>query len=241
MRFVQGAPKEYVARAVLGVATDSLDADGAILERVEMDVTRSDVEAVMERFVGTISQVPPMVSARKVKGRRLYELAREGIEVEREARDVDIYRLELVDYAPLPYPEVTFRTVCSTGTYVRTLADDIAVALGGRAHLSALRRVRNGSLHVADAAQIEDVEKAVADGREAELVLTPRAGLPDLAEVVVGDDLVAGVRSGLAFPIAALSSERPEAGPLRIIDGEGDMLAVYRVDGGKATPEVVLS
>lgn len=241
LRFVQGAPKEYIARAVLGVATDSLDADGAILERVEMDVTRSDVEAVMERFVGTISQVPPMVSAREVKGRRLYELAREGIEVEREARDVDIYRLELVEYAPLPYPEVTFRTVCSTGTYVRTLADDIAVSLGGRAHLSALRRVRNGSLHVADAAQIEDVEKAVADGREAELVLTPRAGLRDLAEVVVGDDLVAGVRSGLAFPIAALSSERPEAGPLRIIDGEGDMLAVYRVDGGKATPEVVLS
>jgi tRNA pseudouridine55 synthase len=176
-----------------------------------------------------------------VKGRRLYELAREGVEIEREARDVDIFRLELVDFAPLPYPEITFRTVCGTGTYVRTLADDMAVALGGRAHLSALRRVRNGSLHVTEAVQIEDVEKAVADGRESELVLTPRAGLPDLAEVVVGDDLVAGVRSGLAFPVAALSRETPEPGPLRIIDSAGDLLAVYRIDRGKATPEVVLS
>jgi tRNA pseudouridine55 synthase len=241
LRFVQMAPKEYIARAILGVATDSLDADGAILERVEMDVSRGEVAAVMERFVGRISQVPPMVSARKVNGRRLYELAREGIEIEREAREVDIYRLELIDFAPLPYPEVTFRAVCSTGTYVRTLADDIAVALGGHAHLGALRRIRNGSLNVADAVQIDDIETAVAEDRAHELVLSPRDGLPDLAEVVVGDDLAVGVSSGLAFPVAALSSDHPESGPLRIVDGDGRLLAIYRVDSGKATPEVVLS
>lgn len=241
LRFVQVAPKEYLAKAIMGVATDSLDADGAILERAEMDVTREDVAAVMERFVGTISQVPPMVSARKVGGRKLYELARQGIEIEREAREVDIYHLELIDFAPSPYPEVTFRTVCSTGTYVRTLADDIAVALGGRAHLSALRRIRNGSLHVNDAVRIEDLESAVADGNGDEVMLTPREGLRDLPELVVGDDLVAGVASGLAFPVAALSDDRPEAGPLRLVGSDGRLLAVYRVEQGKALPEVVLA
>jgi tRNA pseudouridine55 synthase len=241
LRFVQVAPKEYLAKAIMGVATDSLDADGAILERAEMDVTRRDVAAVMERFVGTISQVPPMVSARKVGGRKLYELARQGIEIEREAREVDIYDLEIIDFAPSPYPELTFRTVCSTGTYVRTLADDIAGALGGRAHLSELRRIRNGSLHVDDAARIDDLESAVADGAGREVMLSPRDGLPDLAEIVVSDELAAGIANGLAFPLAALSNDRPESGPLRIVGNEGRLLAVYRVEQGKALPEVVLA
>ena len=241
LRFVQGAPKEYVARAVFGVATDSLDADGAILERVEMDVEEGDVAATMERFVGTIAQVPPMVSARKVGGRKLYELAREGIEVEREAREVEIHALDLIDFAPSPYPEVTFRTVCSTGTYVRTLGDDIARSLGGRAHLSALRRVRNGSLHVRDAWGIEDIEQAAAGGTAADLVLSPRDGLPDLAEVIVDPDLAAGVGSGLSFPTTAVRAEVPPAGPVRIVDAEGRMIAVYRIEESKAFPEVVIA
>ena len=140
LRYVQAAPKEYVARAVFGVATDSLDADGSILERCELPVSQDEVIGAMGRFVGKTLQVPPMVSARKVDGRRLYDLARQGVEIEREAREIDIYQLELIDFAPSDYPEVTFRVVCSTGTYVRVLADDIARALGGRAHLSALRR-----------------------------------------------------------------------------------------------------
>lgn len=241
LRFVQGAPKEYIAKAVFGVATDSLDADGAILERSEMEVTQAEVEAAMRRFVGTIAQVPPMVSARKVGGRRLYELAREGIEVEREAREIDIYSLDLVDFAPSKNPEVTFRTVCSTGTYVRTLGDDIAAALGGRAHLSALRRIRNGSLNVNEAVQIADIESAAKEGRAAELVLTPRNGLPDLPELVVADELAAGIASGLSFPLSAVRTDDLANGPVRIVAGDGRMLAVYQVDGGKATPEVVLA
>ena len=241
LRFVQSAPKEYVATAVFGVATDSLDADGAILERSEMNVSQAEVEQSMLRFVGTIAQVPPMVSARKVGGRKLYELAREGIEIEREARDVQIYSLELIDFAPSNYPEVTFRTVCSTGTYVRTLGDDIAATLGGRAHLSALRRIRNGSLHVNAAVQITDVEAGVKEGNPFGLVLPARDGLPDIPEVVVSDDVAAGVASGLSFPAAALSDELPESGPLRIVNGEGRMIAVYRADQGKVAPEVVIA
>ncbi|MDJ0953958.1 MAG: tRNA pseudouridine(55) synthase TruB [Acidimicrobiia bacterium] len=241
LRFVQAAPKEYVARAVFGVATDSLDADGAILERAEMDVTQAEVEQTMERFVGTIAQIPPMVSARKVGGRKLYELAREGVEIERDARDVDIYSLELIDFAPSPYPEVTFRTVCSTGTYVRTLADDMARTLGGRAHLSALRRVRNGSLHVKDAVAITELEVAAAEERAYDLVLGARDGLPDLPEVVVTAELGIGVGRGLSFPAAALGEPAPEAGPLRVVNEAGRLIAVYRIDDGKAFPEVVIA
>lgn len=238
LRFVQSAPKEYVARAVLGVATDSLDADGAVLERAPMEVTQAEIESAMVRFTGTIAQVPPMVSARKVGGRKLYELARAGIEIEREAREVQIFNLELVDFAPSNYPEVVFRTVCSTGTYVRTLGDDLARSLGGRAHLSALRRIRNGSLHVDDALGIDDIEAAVAAGSTDGLVLAPRAGLPDIPEVIVGEDVLTGVRNGLSFPASVLGASD---GVLRVVDQAGMLAAIYRVGDGKAKPEVVLS
>jgi tRNA pseudouridine55 synthase len=241
LRFVQAAPKEYVARAIFGVATDSLDADGAILDRQAMAVALPDVEQAMSRFVGTIAQVPPMVSARKIGGRKLYELARQGVEIEREAREVDIYQLDLIDFAPSDYPEVTFRTVCSTGTYVRTLADDIARSLGGRAHLVALRRVRNGSLHVDDAAYIVDLELAQTDGTVADRILSPSRGLADMTQVEVSDELAAGIRNGLSFPAAVLSGRLPEAGPVGLVDTVGDLLAVYRVRDGKVSPEVVIA
>jgi tRNA pseudouridine55 synthase len=241
LRFVQVAPKEYVASAVFGVATDSLDADGAVLERSPMDIDETAVAGVMERFTGSIAQVPPMVSARKVSGRRLYQLAREGIEVEREAREVEIYRLELIDFAPAPYPEVVFRTVCSSGTYVRSLADDMAQALGGRAHLSALRRISNGSLNVAAAATLAEVESAVATGTLPSLLLSPAAGLPDLPAVTVGEELADAVRHGIAFPLAAVGEVGEVAGPVRVMDASGDLLGVYRVDRGKAMPEVVIA
>ena len=137
LRFVQGQPKEYVATAQFGIATDTLDADGAILDRTPMDVTESDVNGVLNRFTGDIMQIPPMVSALKIEGRRLYELARKGEEVERPPRPVTVYRIDVEEFVPGPYPEVRLRVVCGTGTYVRTLADDIAKALGGQAHLTA--------------------------------------------------------------------------------------------------------
>jgi tRNA pseudouridine55 synthase len=241
LRYVQAAPKEYVARAVFGVATDSLDADGSILERCELPVSQDEVIGAMGRFVGKTLQVPPMVSARKVDGRRLYDLARQGVEIEREAREIDIYQLELIDFAPSDYPEVTFRVVCSTGTYVRVLADDIARALGGRAHLSALRRVRNGSLHVADSIPVHDLESAAAAGSLANRVLAPPDGLPDLAQVEIGEELVTGVRNGLAFPLGAMRDRFPASGPVALIDRNKALVAVYRVESGRAAPEVVIS
>lgn len=241
LRFVQGAPKRYLATAKFGVATDSLDADGAVLSREPMPVEERDVLAVLGRFTGPILQVPPMVSARKVEGRRLYELAREGTEVEREARPVTISRLEIVDFAPSDYPEVTFAVTCSTGTYVRTLADDIARAVGGRAHLIALRREANGSLHVGSAATIEQLEALAGEGRFATALISPAEGLPDVTSVTVDAGTAAAVGNGVPLGPGALGAGVPAAGPLRVLDADGALLAVYRIDDGRARAEVVLT
>lgn len=241
LRFVQGADKEYLSTALFGVATDSLDADGAILSREPLPVTAEQVSDAMDRFRGEIMQVPPMVSARKVEGRRLYELAREGKVVEREARPVVIHRLELVDFAPSEYPEVTFRTVCSTGTYVRTLADDLARAVGGRGHLTALRRVRIGALDVANAVSVEDAV-AAADGGEIErLIIAPADGLSDLPEIRVDDQMAAAVRNGRELPEILIPAGVDAESSIRIGNRHGELIAVYRRDQIALRPEVVLA
>ena len=241
LRFVTAAPKEYVATARFGVATDTLDADGAVLSREPMPVSAEDLAAVSDRFTGVVLQVPPMVSARRVGGRRLYDLARAGEEVEREARPVVIHELEIIELAPSDYPEVTFRVVCSTGTYVRTLADDMARAMGGRAHLVDLRRTATGGHRVEEAHSLEAVVAAGEAGRFADLMMPAAAGLPDMPGVTVDPEVADGVRHGVAFPSRTLGSSLPDTGEVRILDRSGGLLAVYTVDGARARPTVVLA
>jgi tRNA pseudouridine55 synthase len=239
MRFVQAGDKEYLARAQLGVATDSLDADGAIIEREPLPVSEAQIVAAMSRFRGTVLQVPPMVSARKVEGKRLYELAREGKVIEREARPVTIHSLDLIDVAPSDYPEITFRVVCSTGTYVRTLADDIGRALGGRAHLTALRRVRSGSFDVADAERVETVVERASRGALSESMIPPWEALDELDALVVDEAVEFRVRNGrrLGEDLAPV----PESELVRIGTSSGELVAVYRREGAELVPEVVFA
>ena len=240
LRFVQGAQKEYIATAQFGVATDSLDADGAIISREPLPVTEHEITDAMKRFTGDILQIPPMVSARRVEGRRLYELAREGKVVEREARPVTIFRLELIDLAPSDYPEVTFRTVCSTGTYIRTLADDLGQAVGGRAHLSALRRVRNGSMHVNDAVTIDEVINACRDDTLAALMLSPAFVLGEYPELRVDDATAFRVRNGRDLPDQMAPDDADVDTVMRVGDREGNLLAMYKLEQQALVPEVVL-
>ena len=235
IRFIQDQPKEYLATAEFGVATDTLDADGAVLSREPMEVTMAELEAVRPRFLGSILQVPPMVSALKHQGRRLYELAREGVVVERDAREVRIDELEFTSVGPGPYPEVEFRVVCGKGTYVRSLADDIAASLGGAAHLTALRRTRIGSLEAAK----HGIPADDLDGWEAKL-LSPEDALADLASIEVDDETARAVRHGVRFVGGELVS-LPEGEPVRVLDEAGDLLAVYTRAGDSCRAEVVLA
>jgi len=181
-----------------------------------------------------------MVSARKVEGKRLYELARAGQVVEREARPVTIYSLVFTDLAPSDYPEVSFDVVCSTGTYIRTLADDLARALGGRAHLTKLRRVRNGMLDVADAVSVDRIEAAQADETIASLVIDPAAALADIPGIEIEASYVPGICNGVAIPAATLigDGDVSDQGLVRLL-ADGALLGVYRIDGPSAKPEVI--
>jgi tRNA pseudouridine55 synthase len=234
IRFVQDQPKEYLATALFGVATDTLDADGAVLTREPMDVTEEGVIEVAKRFVGRIHQIPPMVSALKHEGRRLYELAREGTVIEREARPVDVYELEILSVGAGPYPEVDFRVVCGKGTYVRSLADDLAAALGGSAHLTSLRRTRIGSLSLSEhGIAVDELETWE------QKILTPTEALADLPLVIVGRKTAQGVRHGMRF-VGGEIIDAPEDTPLRVLDESGDLIAIYLRHGDQARPEVVI-
>lgn len=157
------ADKTYEAVVQLGVETDSGDAEGAVLARHPVAVERPQLEAVLDRFRGEIEQVPPMYSALKRNGKALYEYARAGIEVEREARRVTIHALDLLDFASDSF---TIRVACSKGTYIRSLAMDIGTALGCGAHLAALRRTRIGSFDVANAVSLDALEACAAEERD---------------------------------------------------------------------------
>lgn len=236
LRYVQGGAKRYEARVAFGIATDTLDADGGILEREPMDFAPEELSVVANRFVGSISQVPPMVSAVKFGGRRLYELARQGIDVEREARTVQIYGIEVVDVSPGPYPEAELVVRCGSGTYIRTLVDDMARALGGRAHLTALRRTAIGSHDVGRALTVEALD---ALDEPATALLGMAEGLGELGSAVVDEDTALGVSNGVIFAASAFEAEAP--GSYRIINQEGALLAVYSSDGRRAKPEVVVA
>jgi tRNA pseudouridine55 synthase len=223
LRFVEKTEKAYVGEVVLGVTTSTLDAAGDVIETFDMStVTLDDVRRVAPQLVGEIEQVPPMVSAIRVGGRRLHELAREGVEVERAPRRVHVARLEV-----LPHDEpgvFQIEVECSAGTYVRTLAADLGSLLGGGAHLRALRRTRVGPFGIDEAAPPDDcVLRPVADA------------VVSLDRVDVDAELASLVANGRV--LERWSGE----GPWAVFDPDGELLAVYeRFGDDRAKPAVVL-
>ena len=149
------ADKTYDATVHLGIMTNTGDTEGEAIETREVDVTLEQIEAALARFRGPIMQVPPMYSALKRDGKALYEYAREGITLEREARPVTIHGLELIGYEA---PMLKIRVTCSKGTYVRVLGEDIGAALGTGAHLNALRRIQVGALTAESMITLEDLQ-----------------------------------------------------------------------------------
>ena len=231
LRFLSALPKSYVGEVVLGVETSTLDAAGDVVATYDMSgVGLADAQAAAAGFVGHIAQVPPMVSAVKVGGRRLHELARAGVEVERAARPVTVHRF---DVEAGPEPGVLRVAVdCSSGTYVRTLAADLGAALGGGAHLRRLRRTAVGSFTEADARRPDELD--------ATAVLPPAEAIRDYPRVVADADAAVAVgHGGLLDPDAR---GWPGDGPWAVLDGGGDLLAVYeRRPDGRAKPSVVLA
>ena len=195
--------KEYEAEMTLGVSTDTMDDTGTVTGRADAGhIGRADVEEVIEGFAGEIMQVPPMYSAAKVSGTKLYALARAGKEVERKPKRVTIEEIRLLDFS---YPKAIFYVKCSRGTYVRVIASDAGRKLGCGAHLSELRRLRSGSFTLNDASSLSDVESGNYNILPLDEVLT---GYP---RVHLEGSLCESVRNGIPLCRGSLSDvELPE-------------------------------
>jgi tRNA pseudouridine55 synthase len=245
LQWLTGLPKRYTGEVVLGVATTTLDAGGEVTGTWDMSaVTLEEARLAAARLTGEITQVPPMVSALKVGGRRLHELAREGVEVERAARPVTVHRFEVewAEPAGRAGPVLAIDVECSSGTYVRTLAADLGILLGGGAHLRNLRRTEVGDFSVEGAVTLEALE---ASPTGSDSVLEPVSALPGMARSVVDQELAAAVRHGKVLPadvLRAASGTSPGPGPWAVLNEDGQLLAVYQPFGSDlAKPAVVLS
>ncbi|MDQ1534202.1 MAG: tRNA pseudouridine55 synthase [Actinomycetota bacterium] len=236
LRFLQQTSKTYRATVVFGVATDTLDASGAVLDRVAMTLTRAQIDTAAASFVGESEQVPPMVSAIKIDGRRLHELARRGVEVERPARRVRIDRFAVESFTDGPYPEAGVVVDCSSGTYIRSLAADFGVALGGCAHLRDLRRLRVGSFDLDDARPLERIE-----AEPSAAVLTPADAMRALPRVAVSGEEARAVSHGAVFAAGAFPGAGDVVGPFAVVDDAGALLAVYERQAAALRAEVVLA
>ncbi len=235
--FLLDADKFYRFRLKLGETTATGDAEGDILRsRPLVGVTQQRIEEVLADFLGDIEQLPPMYSALKHKGKRLYELAREGVEVERELRRVRIHDLTLGE---VDLPEFELHVHCSKGTYVRTLAEDIGEALGCGAHVSALRRTGVGPYNHLPMHTMEAVERAASEGQAAlDVLLLPiDTALSDWPEVQVGGDAAFYLKQGQAV----LVPKAPTQGWVRVYHAER-FLAVGEVqDDGRIAPKRLMT
>ena len=228
LRFLTDLGKTYTGEVVFGASTDTLDAAGKVTATFDMSgLTLPQVQAaVSEHLTGHIMQVPPMVSAVKIDGRRLHELARQGIEVERPARPVTIGRFDVSATAdPMVY---AIEVQCSKGTYIRTLADDLGRLCGGGAHLRNLRRTAVGSFTVAESAPPDAVQ----------LLTLPQA-MRDYPQVAVDAELAGLVGNGRVLDRAQAGFQGD--GPWAVLGPDGELLAMYEAHGDSAKPAVVIA
>ena len=185
--------KEYIAEFVLGKVTDTQDISGTVLEEKEVTCTEEDVKVAIDSFVGTYEQLPPMYSAIKVDGKRLYELARQGKEVERKTRSVTLYEIEVLK---MQLPHVSVRVLCSKGTYIRTLCHDIGMHLNCGAVMTSLKRTASGQFRLDSAHTLAEIED-LRDGDKLDSVLVPvDTVFGELPAIVLNGDLVGRILNG---------------------------------------------
>lgn len=218
-----GETKEYIAGFQLGIATDTQDISGKILEEKEVCVSAEQVKEMLSHFVGELQQVPPMYSALKVGGKKLYELAREGKEVERKARPITIYELELLK---AEHPEYEIRVVCSKGTYIRTLCHDIGQALSCGAVMTSLVRSRVGEFRLKDAKTLGELQELADQGRVQEAVIPVEEMFHALPAIQVSDGAQKALLNGNQLKRSEVLAKE-EAGII------GKMLQGFPVDQGE--------
>ena len=218
--------KEYEAVLLLGQVTDTQDVTGTVLEEHEVTADEEQAVEAIRSFVGAYEQIPPMYSALKVNGKRLYELARAGKEVERKGRPVEIHSIEILSVS---LPEITFRVACSKGTYIRTLCHDIGQKLGCGGTMKSLKRTRVGIFTIDGALKLSQLEELAAQGRLEENVIPVDAMFTELPALTVKDAFARLIENGNAFyPGQAEENVRtPDGGQVRVYDRKGRFYGIY--------------
>ncbi len=219
---VESFEKEYVATAKLGETTETFDSEGRIVRKIhDFEISRSQVESLLPDFSGEIEQVPPMYSAVKISGKPLYKLARKGIDVERKPRKVCIGEIELLDFAS---PFVKFRIVCSKGTYIRSICNDLGEALGVGAHMTELIRTRVGNFKISDSAGIEELPQKASALHSIDSVLE------HLPELKIGGGELRRAKNGNPLPGVLLPDFRYLTGSaVRLKDEDGRIFGIGKV------------
>tara|TARA_R110000787_G_scaffold333_4_gene1089 strand:+ start:14473 stop:15414 length:942 start_codon:yes stop_codon:yes gene_type:complete len=240
-QFLLEADKVYRSTFSLGVATETGDADGKVINRIDASgLTAEQVEAALPGFRGEIEQIPSMYSALKHGGQPLYKLARQGIEVEREARQATILRFDLLAFRAGEVAEADVDIHCSKGTYIRTIAEDLGKVLGVGAHVSGLRRTAAGPFNLDDAITLEQLE-ALREGKRAEdldFLLRPLdAAVGDRLAVELSESAAWYFRRGQPVMTPVVYQNAMEGDIVRIFRADGDFLGVGEVlDDGRVTP-----
>ena len=201
--FVQDATKDYEFTIVFGTATETEDAEGKVIETSDVRPTLQQIQDCLPRFTGPITQIPPRYAAIKINGERAYDLARAGVDFEMKSRAVEIYALALLNHSHANH--ATFRVSCSKGTYVRSLARDIAIAVGTVGHVSYLRRTRVGQYGLEQAISL-DVLEALPYEERAKALLPFATALDDIPELAVNAETAKKLRQGQAIPKEANTS-----------------------------------
>lgn len=231
VEYIQDLPKEYEAELTIGYATDTEDATGSVIERVQkVELTEEEVISAILSFQGVIEQVPPMYSAVKVDGRRLYELAREGKDVERKARRVEIYRIELLGMERSgEYPVIRFRCLCSKGTYIRTLCADIGRKLGYPAVMSNLIRTSSGSITLDRCLTLERIAELSEKGELAEYLIPADQAVSHLPSFVLpGKEALQALQGRTVAATMASNANESGTGIHRLYSEEGQFLGLFQ-------------
>ena len=258
-QFLSGAPKSYEGVIRLGYATDTGDATGARLSSEQSDelvetrkslLSEQEIETALRSLRGEIEQVPPMYSAKKVQGRKLYELARRGEEIERKAVRVTVYEFEAVRHEGTLLRDnedgtrdLGVRVSCSAGTYIRALAESLGELVGLPAHLAALRRTRAGDFKIEDATGLDELKEKAEAGQGVGLLLSMNAALSEMPFLHLTVEEARRARHGMAVNAGPLKDSQTGDGFLKLLDERGELIAVgaFERESGKVQPRVVLA
>lgn len=220
--YVSASDKRYQSVIQLGTTTDTYDADGRVLSTNSVDISEKQFDDVLQSFVGEIEQVPPPYSSVKVKGRHAYDMARNGEEVDLEPRMINVYNLELLEWAP---PEAVVDVYCSSGTYVRSLAHDLGEKLGCGAHLIGLRRTKSGRFTLRDAVPLRKLREAFEDNTWEKFIIPAAEALSDWPAIQLDAEQLDIVRHGRRIPA------EPGLGKMaRAISEDGELIGLLELD-----------